>query len=101
MEGLFSCRPLPKRGQTCDIPAPPPQSLNNSSRIDNLTRLIFTLSICDYTFIHGGHKTAEERDVQRTDWGRGLRGEVGKQVIGLSPGQPHSFRYERRLVDSG
>ena len=22
-EGLFSCRPLPKRGQTCDIPDPP------------------------------------------------------------------------------
>ena len=22
-EGLFSCRPLPKRGKTCDIPAPP------------------------------------------------------------------------------
>ncbi|CAM9523714.1 unnamed protein product, partial [Ascophyllum nodosum] len=21
-EGLFSCRPLPKRGQTCDIPSP-------------------------------------------------------------------------------
>ena len=23
-EGVFSCRPLPKRGQICDIPAPPP-----------------------------------------------------------------------------
>ena len=23
-EWLFSCRPLPKRGQICDIPAPPP-----------------------------------------------------------------------------
>ena len=23
-EGLFSCRSLPKRGQMCDIPAPPP-----------------------------------------------------------------------------
>ena len=23
-EGLFSCRPLPRRGQICDIPAPPP-----------------------------------------------------------------------------
>ena len=23
-EGLFSCHPLPKRGQICDIPAPPP-----------------------------------------------------------------------------
>ena len=22
-EGLFLCRPLPKRGQICDIPAPP------------------------------------------------------------------------------
>ena len=23
-KGLFPCRPLPKRGQICDIPAPPP-----------------------------------------------------------------------------
>ena len=23
-EGLFSCRPLPKRGKNCDIPSPPP-----------------------------------------------------------------------------
>ena len=30
-EGVFSCRPLPKRGQICDIPAPPPQSLNDSA----------------------------------------------------------------------
>ena len=30
-EGLLSCRPLPKRGQICDIPAlPPRQSLNDS-----------------------------------------------------------------------
>ena len=28
-EGLFSCHPLPKRGQICDIPARP-QSLNDS-----------------------------------------------------------------------
>ena len=28
-KGLLSCRPLPKRGQICDIPAPP-QSLNDS-----------------------------------------------------------------------
>ena len=58
-EGLFLCRSLPKRGQICDIPAPP-QSLNDSKfsgtnsdreififpvqlttcRIGNLTRLI-------------------------------------------------------------
>ena len=31
-EGLFSCRPLPKRGEICYIPAPPPQSLNESGR---------------------------------------------------------------------
>ena len=30
-EGLFSCRPLPKRGQICDIPAPAPQSLKDST----------------------------------------------------------------------
>ena len=29
-EGLFSCRPLSKREHICDIPAPPPQSLNDS-----------------------------------------------------------------------
>ena len=29
-ERLFSCRPLSKRGQVCYIPAPPPQSLNDS-----------------------------------------------------------------------
>ena len=29
-EGLFSCRPHSKRGQICYIPAPPPQSLNDS-----------------------------------------------------------------------
>ena len=31
--GLFSCRFLPKQGQNCYIPAPPPQSLNGSGRI--------------------------------------------------------------------
>ena len=31
-EGLFSCRPLSKRGQICDIPDPP-KSLNNSSEL--------------------------------------------------------------------
>ena len=35
-EGLFSCSLLPKRGQICYIPAPPPQSLNDSKRVHKM-----------------------------------------------------------------
>ena len=41
-EGLFSCRPLPKRGQICDIPAPPPivERLHGVYRGFNMQRLV-------------------------------------------------------------
>ena len=35
---------------------------------------------------HGGHETAEVRDVQITGGGRGLRGGAGKRVDGVFPG---------------
>ena len=48
---------------------------------------------------HGGHETAEVRDVRRTGGGRGLCGGPGKIVDGVSPGRPQSFRYQGRSVD--
>ena len=48
---------------------------------------------------HGVHKTAEVRDVRRSDdGGRGLRGGAGKRVNGISPGRPQRFSYQRRPV---
>ena len=38
------------------------------------------------------------RDVRRTGGGRGLRGGAGKSVGGISPGGPHSTRYQRPPV---
>ena len=37
---------------------------------------------------HGGHETAEVRDVRRTGGGHGLRGGAGERVVGVSPGRP-------------
>ena len=48
---------------------------------------------------HGGHETAEVRDVRKTDGGRGLRRGAGKRGDGVSPGRPQSFQYQRRPVD--
>ena len=48
---------------------------------------------------HGGHETAEVRDVRRTEGGRGLRGGAGKIVDWVSSERPQSFRYQRRPVD--
>ena len=46
-EGLFSCRPLPKRGQICDIPDPP----NLRTTLLFYCRLV-TANVSDQTFRH-------------------------------------------------
>ena len=48
---------------------------------------------------HRGHEIPEVRDIRRIVGGRELRGRVGKRVNGVSPGQPQSFRHQRRPVD--
>ena len=47
---------------------------------------------------HGGHESAEVRDVRRTGGGRGLR--WGQETYWMVfAGRPPSFRYQHRLVD--
>ena len=48
---------------------------------------------------HGGHATAEVRDVRGNFGGRGLRGEGRKRVDGMFSEQPQSFRYKCRPVN--
>ena len=49
---------------------------------------------------HGGHETVEVRYVLRTIGGRGLYGGgAEKRVVGVFPGRPQSFWYQRRPVD--
>ena len=58
-EGLFSCRPLPKRGQNCYIPAPPPLNDAAAGTIPkSLYRvpffyifLAYVLSYCSFLFV--------------------------------------------------
>ena len=40
------------------------------------------------------------RDLRRTDGERGLCGGPGKRMDGVFPGQPQSFRHQRRPVDN-
>ena len=50
--------------------------------------------------IHRGHETAEVSDVRKTGGGHGLREGAGRErVVGVSPGRPQNFRYQRRPVD--
>ena len=39
------------------------------------------------------------RDIRRSGGARGLRRGAGKRVDGVFPGQPQSFRHQRRPVD--
>ena len=48
---------------------------------------------------YGGYETAEVPDVHRIDGGCALRGSEGKRVDGVFPGQPQSFRHQRRPVN--
>ena len=51
-EGLFSCRPIPKRGQICDIPVPP-QSMNGSEKVSSPSRPLFLLILLILLILHG------------------------------------------------
>ena len=55
--------------------------------------------VCGICGGHGGYETAEVRDVRRYGEGRRLCGGPGKRVEGVFPGQPQSFRHQRRPVD--
>ena len=56
--------------------------------------------VCGICSAHGGYETAEVHDVRRIGGGRGLCGGSGKRVDVVLPGQPQSFRHQRRPVDN-
>ena len=71
-DGLFSCRPLQKRGQICDIPSPPLppppplRSLNdfNAAAVIAPVRRSFAIGVCMEQLCHTGSCT----NSLRTSW---------------------------------
>ena len=80
-EGLFSYRPLPKRGQICDIPAPPPNRGTTRKSESNVEYIVVNIgekpnvihTFCAYnSYAHNRHVGTPKQEILCSTGGGGL-----------------------------